>query len=71
MLYKYIDEKVKITLVIRAIKNTEHEIIKDPETICEQFNEWFFEVFREENYELSKFDPISVSDMLKLFFESK
>ena len=53
-------------------------IIADPETICEQFNEWNIKGFREENCkvmpefhklypncELLKFDPISVSDMLK------
>ena len=41
MPYKYINENVKTTSNIRAIKNTENEIIMDRETVCEQFNEWF------------------------------
>ena len=79
MLYKYINDKVKVTSVIRAITNLNNEVVTDPKIICEQFNEWFFKVFREEvcdvmpefhklypNCEALKFDPIMVSDMLKL-----
>ena len=39
MLHKYINEKVKITSVIRAVHNENSDIITDQETICNQFNE--------------------------------
>jgi len=53
-------------------------IITDQRKICEQFNDWFYKIFREENCEVNpefhnlysncgelKFDPILVPDMLK------
>ena len=39
MLYKYINEKVKVTSAIRAVKNANNDIITDHKQICEQFNE--------------------------------
>ena len=78
MLYKYINEKVKVTSAIRAVKNANNDIITDQKQICEQFNEWLFKGFREETCDVMpefhklypncddlKFDPILVSDMLK------
>ena len=41
MLYKYINDKVKVTSVIRAITNLNNEVVTDAKIICEQFNEWF------------------------------
>ena len=34
MLYKYINDKVKVTSVIRAITNLNNEVAPDPKIIC-------------------------------------
>ena len=50
VLYKYvnINEKVKVTSAIRAINDVNDVMVTDALLICEQFNEWFFKVFRVE-----------------------
>ena len=69
------NEKVKVTSKIRAINDVNDDVVTDPLLICEQFNEWFFKVFRVEqcvmpefhklfpDCEILTFDPIMVSDM--------
>jgi hypothetical protein len=70
--------------VIRAITDSNNVVITDPKIICEQFNEWFFTVFREEqsdvmpeihklypNCEVLKIDPIIVEEMLKALNPNK
>ena len=77
LVYKYINDRVKIKESIRAIMNENGELITDPKIITDTFNDWFFTVFKKESCDNMpvcslptsfcdnlKFDPIDIAERL-------